>query len=140
VHVTYHGRGHGSVLHGPWLIASVAGKTTTTVVEERNNGLRLCLSCVTNSRTALAVIKNRRVNYLFIYYNVVHSVQYKNTKVKHKKTFKKHKHKNAGVMTLVTCRLTAKNRDQLRNPTLVIYLFIMTSYTVVQYKNTKAKT
>ena len=43
-------------------------------------------------------------------------------------------------MTLVTCRLTAKNRDQLRNPTLVIYLFIMTSYTVVQYKNTKAKT
>ena len=85
VHVTYHGRGHGSVLHGPCLIASVAGKTTTTVVEERNNGLRLCLSCVTNSRTALAVIKNRRVNYLFIYYNVVHSVHYENTKVKHKK-------------------------------------------------------
>ena len=25
---------------------------------------------------------------------------------------------NAGFMTHVTCRLTAKNRDQLRNPTL----------------------
>jgi len=34
----------------------------------------------------------------------------------------------AGFMTQVTCRLTAKNRDQLRNPTGYLYLFYLLSY------------
>ena len=39
----------------------------------------------------------------------------------------------AGFMTHVTCRLTAKNRDQLRNPTLGSRVWATFTFTLLTY-------